>query len=157
RTWRATSVHIAATNRTHSGLAGRSMQPRNSAFLFLPASPCRLPFVRPRTRARRPPPRMVLMLRHSPTSPEDSSRYLRINRRRRRAAVPLTNDDQIADLLAQARTIAIIGASDRPDRPSYGVMGFLQDWGYRVFPVNPQITGEHVHGEFVWRELAQIG
>ena len=71
--------------------------------------------------------------------------------------MPLTNDDQIAELLAQARTIAIIGASDRPDRPSYGVMGFLQDWGYRVFPVNPQITGEHVHGEFIWRELAQIG
>jgi len=37
------------------------------------------------------------------------------------------------------------------------VMKFLQEWGYRVFPVNPQITGEHVLGEFVWRELAQIG
>ncbi len=36
-------------------------------------------------------------------------------------------------------------------------MRTLQDWGYRVFPVNPQITGEHVHGEYVWRELAQIG
>ena len=36
-------------------------------------------------------------------------------------------------------------------------MKFLQSHGYRVFPVNPQITGEHVHGEFVWRELAQIG
>jgi hypothetical protein len=35
-------------------------------------------------------------------------------------------------------------------------MKFLQDWGYRVIPVNPQITGEHVLGEFVWRELAQI-
>jgi predicted CoA-binding protein len=33
----------------------------------------------------------------------------------------------------------------------------LQEHGYRVIPVNPQITGEHVHGEFVWRELAQIG
>ncbi len=36
-------------------------------------------------------------------------------------------------------------------------MRFLQDHGYRVLPVNPQITGEHVLGEFVWRELAQIG
>jgi hypothetical protein len=36
-------------------------------------------------------------------------------------------------------------------------MRFLQTHGYRVFPVNPQITGEHVHGEYVWRELAQIG
>lgn len=71
--------------------------------------------------------------------------------------MPLETDEEIADLLKNARTIAMIGASDRPDRPSYGVMKFLQDHGYRVIPVNPQITGEHVHGEFVWRELAQIG
>jgi predicted CoA-binding protein len=71
--------------------------------------------------------------------------------------MPLTRDEDIAELLANARTIAVVGASDRPSRPSYGVMKFLQDWGYRVIPVNPQITGEHVLGEFVWRELAQIG
>src|SRR5919112_2006748 len=69
----------------------------------------------------------------------------------------MLNDDEIAELLTNARTIAMVGASDRPDRPSYGVMKFLQGHGYRVIPVNPQITGEHVHGEFVWRELAQIG
>lgn len=71
--------------------------------------------------------------------------------------MPLTQDADIAALLTQVRTIALIGASDRPDRPSYGVMRFLQDHGYRVIPVNPQITGEHVHGEYIWRELAQIG
>ncbi|HEX3423301.1 MAG TPA: CoA-binding protein [Sphingomicrobium sp.] len=71
--------------------------------------------------------------------------------------MPLTRDEDIADLLRNARTFAVVGASDRPQRPSYGVMKFLQDWGYRVLPVNPQITGEHVLGEFVWRELAQIG
>jgi predicted CoA-binding protein len=71
--------------------------------------------------------------------------------------VPFTRDEEIAELLSEARTIAVIGASDRPERPSYGVMKFLQDWGYRVIPVNPQITGEHVLGEFVWRELAQVG
>ena len=71
--------------------------------------------------------------------------------------MPLTSEQDIADLLANTRTIAMIGASDRPDRPSYGVMRYLQSRGYRVFPVNPQITGEHVHGEYVWRELAQIG
>jgi hypothetical protein len=69
----------------------------------------------------------------------------------------LTADADIAQLLRETRTIALIGASDRPDRPSYNVMRVLQDWGYRVLPVNPQITGEHVHGEYVWRELAQIG
>ena len=36
-------------------------------------------------------------------------------------------------------------------------MKFLQERGYRILPVNPQITGEHILGEFVWRELAQIG
>ena len=71
--------------------------------------------------------------------------------------MPLTADQDIADLLTNARTIALVGASDRPDRASYGVMRFLQDQGYRVIPVNPRITGEHVHGEYVWRELSQIG
>ncbi len=71
--------------------------------------------------------------------------------------MPLTSDEEIAQLLAETRNIAMIGASDRPDRPSYGVMKFLQSRGYRVFPVNPQITGEHVHGEYVWRDLSQIG
>jgi len=71
--------------------------------------------------------------------------------------MPLTRDEDIHDLLAGTRTIAMIGASDRPDRPSYGVMAYLQSRGYRILPVNPQITGEHVHGEFVWRELSQIG
>jgi len=36
-------------------------------------------------------------------------------------------------------------------------MKFLQDHVYRVIPVNPPITGEHIHGEFVWRDLSEIG
>ncbi len=69
----------------------------------------------------------------------------------------MTDDADIKALLEGARTIALVGASDRPDRPSYRVMAMLQEHGYRVIPVNPQITGEHLHGEFVFRELAQIG
>lgn len=71
--------------------------------------------------------------------------------------MPLSRDEDIAELLQNARTIALVGASDNPDRPSFGVMRFLQDQGYRVIPVNPRITGEHVHGEYIWRELGQIG
>ncbi len=71
--------------------------------------------------------------------------------------MPLESDDEIRDLLSSVRTIALVGASDNPGRASYGVMERLQQHGYRVMPVNPRITGEHVHGEFVWRELAQIG
>ncbi|WP_188056213.1 CoA-binding protein [Sphingosinithalassobacter sp. CS137] len=71
--------------------------------------------------------------------------------------MPLTRDEDIKALLERTRTIAMIGASDRPDRASYGVMAYLQSRGYRVIPVNPTITGEHVHGEFVFRDLSQIG
>ena len=71
--------------------------------------------------------------------------------------MPLTSDADIKSLLESVRTIAMIGASDRPDRPSYGVMAFLQRHGYRVIPVNPQITGEHVHGEYIFHDLSQIG
>ncbi len=69
----------------------------------------------------------------------------------------MLDDDGIRTLLTEARTIALVGASDRPDRASYGVMAYLQQRGYRVIPVNPQITGEHLHGEFVFRDLDQIG
>ena len=71
--------------------------------------------------------------------------------------MPLTEDADIKALLDGARTIALVGASDRPDRPSHRVMATLQRHGYRVIPVNPQITGEHVHGEFVFRDLDQLG
>lgn len=71
--------------------------------------------------------------------------------------MPLNDSIDIADFLQNVRTIAMVGASDRPDRASNGVMKFLQDHGYRVIPVNPTITGEHIHGEYVWRELGQIG
>lgn len=71
--------------------------------------------------------------------------------------MPLSAAQDIAGLLNETRTIALVGISDRPGRPSYGVMKSLQDHGYRVLPVNPQIAGEHVHGEFVWGRLSDIG
>ncbi|NJC32776.1 hypothetical protein GGR88_000250 [Sphingomonas jejuensis] len=71
--------------------------------------------------------------------------------------MPITSDADLKQLLESTRTIALVGISDKPHRPSNGVMRTLQAHGYRVIPVNPQITGEHVHGEYVWRELSQIG
>lgn len=71
--------------------------------------------------------------------------------------MPLTTDAEILDLLTRTRTVALVGISDRPERASNHVMAALQDHGYRVLPINPQITGEHIHGEFVWRELSQLG
>ena len=71
--------------------------------------------------------------------------------------MPLTRDEDIRELLTNARNIAVVGLSDRPDRPSYGVASMLQRHGYRILPINPQITGERVHSEFVWRDLSQLG
>jgi len=70
--------------------------------------------------------------------------------------MPLTHDDDIAELLHETRTIALVGASDRPTRPSWGVMAFLLDQGYRVLPVNPQLAGGEVHGQRVLPDLAAI-
>jgi hypothetical protein len=70
--------------------------------------------------------------------------------------MPLTNDSEIRALLQTARTIALVGASDRPDRASHEVMAFLQAQGYRVIPVNPQIAATTLLGETVHASLADI-
>jgi uncharacterized protein len=70
--------------------------------------------------------------------------------------MPLTKDSDIKDLLSSTRTIAMAGASDRPERASYGVMKFLQSHGYRVIPVNPKLAGDMLHGETVQAALADI-
>jgi predicted CoA-binding protein len=63
----------------------------------------------------------------------------------------------IKDLLLKTRRIALVGASDRPDRPSHGVMKFLLDRGYDVTPVNPTLEGKEIHGRKVVRSLAEAG
>lgn len=70
--------------------------------------------------------------------------------------MPLTADQDIADLLRTAKTIAMVGASDRPDRPSHGVMRFLLSRGYDVIPVNPQLAGQRIHDRPVVATLAEI-
>jgi predicted CoA-binding protein len=69
----------------------------------------------------------------------------------------LRTGDQIANLLNATRTIAVVGASAKPDRPSYGVMAALQRAGYRIVPVNPGIAGRTILGETVVASLAEIG
>lgn len=55
-------------------------------------------------------------------------------------------DAEIRDLLLRTRRIAVVGASDRADRPSHGVFGFLRDRGYDAIPVNPALAGRPVQG-----------
>ena len=54
-------------------------------------------------------------------------------------------DDEIRDILLSTRRVAVVGASDRPDRPSYGVSAFLVERGYAIAPVNPGIAGRDLH------------
>jgi uncharacterized protein len=65
-------------------------------------------------------------------------------------------DDYLRDILTSVRTIAVVGASPRPNRPSHGVMRFLQRHGYRAIPVNPFAAGDEILGERVYGSLADI-
>jgi hypothetical protein len=60
----------------------------------------------------------------------------------------------VPDLLRQARTIAVVGLSNRRTRPSYGVAEYLQRSGYRIVPVNPQET--EVLGEKAYPDLDSV-
>lgn len=55
--------------------------------------------------------------------------------------------DYLRGLLERTKTIAVVGASPEPWRPSFGVMRYLQRVGYRIIPVNPTALGQSVHGE----------
>ena len=70
--------------------------------------------------------------------------------------MPLTADEDIAKLLKNVRTIALVGASKKPDRPSNRVMGKLIAHGYRVIPVNPGLAGQSIHDQPVVASLAEI-
>lgn len=50
-------------------------------------------------------------------------------------------NDEIGQLLSNAKTIAVVGLSDSPLRPSYGVSAYMQSQGYKIIPVNPTIRG----------------
>jgi predicted CoA-binding protein len=65
-------------------------------------------------------------------------------------------DAYLRGILEETRTIAVVGASPRPHRPSHGVMRFLQRHGYRAIPVNPFAAGGEILGERVYERLADI-
>lgn len=64
------------------------------------------------------------------------------------------DDDALRALLSSSSTIAIVGASGNPDRPSHGIMRLLQQAGYRVIPVNPKEP--EILGEKAYASLADI-
>jgi predicted CoA-binding protein len=65
-------------------------------------------------------------------------------------------DDYLRGILKGVRTIAMVGASEHWNRPSFFAMKYLQGKGYRVIPVNPQAKGEEILGEKVRRGLDDV-
>ena len=66
------------------------------------------------------------------------------------------SNERLYDILDNVKTIALVGASPKPERSSYEVMKFLQEHGYRVIPVNPVIAGKTLLGETVYASLNDI-
>lgn len=64
------------------------------------------------------------------------------------------NDRQISELLTSTKTIAVVGLSSNPARPSFGVSRFLQRQGFRIIPVNPQET--EVLGERAYPSIKEV-
>ncbi|WP_339689198.1 CoA-binding protein [uncultured Parasphingorhabdus sp.] len=68
----------------------------------------------------------------------------------------LKSDQEIAELLTSTRRIALVGASDKPERASNEVFKFLLGQGYDVVPVNPVLAGQSLYGVPVVESLADI-
>jgi len=66
------------------------------------------------------------------------------------------DDAYLRDILATSRTIAMIGASPKADRPSHGVLGYLTRVGYETYPVHPGIAGTELFGRKVFARLADV-
>ena len=68
--------------------------------------------------------------------------------------MPASVSDPIGDLLRKVKTIAVVGLSDKPLRPSHGVSLYMQQQGYRIIPVNPNI--QSVLGEKAYASLKDV-
>ena len=65
-------------------------------------------------------------------------------------------ETDLVRILRSTKTIALVGASPKPERPSFGVMQFLIQHGYTVIPVNPGLAGQHIHDQLVYENVAAI-
>jgi predicted CoA-binding protein len=68
----------------------------------------------------------------------------------------MNEPDLARDLLRSAKTIAVVGYSAKPDRPSNSVSAYLRRHGYRIVPVNPQLRRAMVEGERAYDRLVDI-
>ena len=66
------------------------------------------------------------------------------------------SDDDIRAILKRVKSFAVVGASPKPERPSYEVMRFLLNQGYELHPVNPGVAGQRILGQEVYANLAAV-
>lgn len=66
------------------------------------------------------------------------------------------SDGEIVAILKRVKTFAVVGASPKPERPSFGVMSYLTRRGYVVHPVNPGVSGKTIDGRLVYADLANV-
>lgn len=66
------------------------------------------------------------------------------------------NDSELVKILTSVKTVALVGASDKPERASYYVMEYLLSQNYQVTPVNPKLAGKTLLGQKVYAELSDI-
>lgn len=70
------------------------------------------------------------------------------------SCLTLHTQDELRNLLETARTIAVVGHSDKPFRTSYRIASYLREVGYEVYPVNPALT--EIDGQKVYPDLASV-
>lgn len=68
----------------------------------------------------------------------------------------ILSDAEIRKLLKEVRIFAVVGASPKMDRPSYGVMAYLLEKGYQVHPINPTVNCCDILGQKVYRTLTEV-
>jgi hypothetical protein len=65
-------------------------------------------------------------------------------------------DAYIREILKSVKTVALVGASHKPERPSWIVLKYLKDRGYEVFPINPGLAGQEILGRKVYGRLSDV-
>ena len=68
----------------------------------------------------------------------------------------MSNDQCLKEILSTVKTIAVVGASSKPDKDSYKVMEVLINFGYEIFPVNPTYAGKRILGKECYPDLKSI-
>lgn len=68
----------------------------------------------------------------------------------------LEKDEEIKEILEKSKTVAVVGISDDPSRPSYFVSEVVKSYGFKMYFVNPKYEGKEILGEKVYKSILDI-